>query len=144
MEKSAEFDLAAPCGIFCGECRVFKARDDEKLREALIAAGIPKEKVPCPGCRPGRGDCPVLSAPCETYACISERGLNFCYECREFPCTRLNPAADRANVLPHNIKVFNLCYIQHQGLAAWLEKAPEIQRKYYAGKMAIGKGPQLD
>lgn len=144
MDMKEGFALAAPCGIFCGECRVYKAKDDSALREGLIAAGIPGEKVPCPGCRPGRGDCPVLNGPCATYECVTGRGLDFCFECGDFPCPRLNPAADRANALPHNIKVFNLCYIQRQGLAAWLEKAPEIQRKYFAGKMAIGSGPQLD
>jgi hypothetical protein len=63
---------------------------------------------------------------------------------RGVPCSRLNPAADRANILPHNLKAFNLCCIQRQGLAAWLAQAPDIQRRYYAGKMAIGKGPQLE
>ncbi len=144
MNKGNGSELAAPCGIYCGECKVYRAKDDPVLKEALIAAGIPGEKVPCAGCRPGGGDCPVLTGECATYECVTGRGLDYCYECGDFPCPHLNPAADRANVLPHNIKVFNLCYIRHQGLAAWLEKAPEIQRKYFAGKMSVGSGPQLE
>ncbi len=143
MKTTEGFDLAAPCGICCGECRVYKAKDDPALRETLIARGIPADKVPCPGCRIGKGDCPVLTAPCETYACVTARGHDFCFECAAFPCARFNPAADRADILPHNIKVFNLCYIERQGLARWLAEAPAIQRRYFQGRMAVGKGPQL-
>ncbi|WP_353740044.1 DUF3795 domain-containing protein [Desulfoscipio gibsoniae] len=81
---------------------------------------------------------------CATYACVTGRGLDFCFECPEFPCAKLNPAADRADVLPHNIKLFNLCCIEKQGLAKFLEKLPEIRQRYYQGKMIIGKGPQLE
>ena len=75
---------------------------------------------------------------------MTDRGYDFCYECPEFPCGMLNPAADRAGDLPHNIKVFNLCCIKEKGLATWLQKAPQIKQKYFSGKMALGKGPQLD
>lgn len=143
MKNIEGYDLAAPCGICCGECPVYKAKNDPALRQSLISRGIPADKIPCPGCRLGKGDCPVLSGPCDTYECVTARGLEFCFECAEFPCPRFNPAADRADKLPHNIKVFNLCYIQRQGLVAWLAKAPEIQRRYYAGRMTVGKGPQL-
>ena len=57
-----------------------------------------------------------------------------------------NPAreADRADILPHNLKVFNLCFIQRHGLEEFLKKAPGIKRRYYRGKMAIGQGPKVD
>ncbi len=58
--------------------------------------------------------------------------------------TAIDPAADMASILPHNIKVFNLCYIKEHGLSKCLEKASEIRRKYFTGKMIIGKGPQIE
>lgn len=144
MKTTAENELAAPCGIYCGGCPPYMAKDNPAILEALVAKGLKRESLPCPGCRLGKGNCPALNGDCETYTCVESRGLEFCHECAEFPCARLNPAADRANVLPHNTKVYNLCYIKQQGLTRWLEKAPEIQQKYFQGKMAIGKGPQLD
>lgn len=37
--------------------------------------------VSCPGCR-------CKSEQCEMKACCNEKGLNFCFECDEYPCTK--------------------------------------------------------
>ena len=87
--------------------------------------------------------CGINCGTCETYACITKRGFTFCFECQEFPCPKFNPASDLAGILPHNLKVFNLCTIKRHGLAKFLEREPEIKKRYYQGKMAIGKGPQI-
>lgn len=137
-------NLAAPCGIYCAECPVHKAKDDPKMQEALTARGMKKESVPCPGCRAIKGNCPAIGGICETYTCVNEHGVEFCFECGDFPCAKLNPASDRAAILPHNIKIFNLCFIKEKGLEKWLEEAPQIQDRYYKGKMVIGKSPQID
>lgn len=144
MKKTDEITLVAPCGMYCAECECHKAKDNPALLEYLVSKGLKREKLPCPGCRPLKGNCPAIGCTCETYACVTGRDNDFCFECPEFPCTKLLPAADRANILPHNMKVFNLCFIKQQGLDKWLEKAPEIKQRYYQGKMVIGKGPQLD
>lgn len=143
MNTEEKSFLAAPCGIYCGECVVYKAKDSKEMQEALIAKGLKRESVPCPGCRAIRGDCPATGGICETYTCSEKNGVEFCFQCPDFPCPKLNPAADRANTLPHNIKIFNLCYIKEKGLEKWLEEAPGIQNRYYKGKMSIGKGPEI-
>lgn len=144
MKVTEENILVAPCGIACGECACYKAKDNSDIMEYLVSKGIPREKLPCLGCREGKGNCPVIGVDCVTYKCVESKGVEFCYECDEFPCTKLCPASDRANILPHNLKAFNLCFIQKQGLQKWLEKAPEIQQRYYMGKMVIGQGPQIE
>jgi hypothetical protein len=138
------FQMTGYCGINCSDCKCSKAKDDEKLLQFFISKGIPAEKLPCPGCRAVEGNCPVIGEKCETYKCALEKNIDFCYECEDFPCDKLNPAADRANVLPHNLKVFNLCYIKNNGLEKFAENSAMIWEKYYEGKMAIGKGPQLE
>lgn len=143
MKTTGEIALVAPCGIYCGDCGAYKVKDDPSLG-AVISKMFNWSGDPCPGCRQVEGNCQFIDGKCETYACAAGRGADFCFECPEFPCGKLNPAADRASVLPHNTKVFNLCCIQKQGLARWLEKAPEIKQKYFRGKMVIGKGPQLE
>jgi len=56
----------------------------------------------------------------------------------------LNPAADRAGELPHNIKLFALCYIRRHGVDKWKNKTAEVKQAYFRGKMVIGKGPQME
>ncbi len=144
MTSMERIKLVAPCGIDCGICELYACRDNHELFNRLVERGMPKDKLPCDGCRPMYGECPVIGGTCETYKCFSERNIESCSDCPEFPCLKLHPAANRAEVLPHNMKVFNLCTIKRIGLEAFIEKSSEIKKRYYAGRMAIGKGPQLN
>ena len=85
----------------------------------------------------------MIGGRCETYTCVSGKKVGFCYECDEFPCVRLNPAADRADVLPHNTKVFSLCTIQRLGVAGFVKESAAIEQRYFKGKMEIGQGPRV-
>ncbi len=143
MKNKDDIALVAPCGIHCGACPMYRVKDDPSLAEGLKKR-INWDGVPCPGCRSAKGRNMFTNGTCATYACVSARKHDFCFECKEFPCARLNPASDRADVLPHNIKVFALSFIQKHGVAKYLEKEPEIKQRYYRGKMVIGKGPQLE
>jgi hypothetical protein len=140
-KASREFVMTGFCGIYCGECECHKAKDDPKMLEYLKSRGIPN--LPCPGCREVEGKCPVIGGVCETYHCAKKKEVGFCFECNEFPCSMLNPASDRAEILPHNLKAFNLSYIQNHGLDEFARHAAEFKEKYYKGKMEVGKGPQL-
>jgi hypothetical protein len=143
MTEAELMALAAPCGIFCGECECHQAAENPALLEFLVSRGIEGERLPCPGCRSAEGNCPVLQETCATYACAQQNKVDFCYDCLDFPCVHLNPAADRADVLPHNLKVFSLCSLKQEGLASWSRKYPELKQRYFRGRMAIGRGPQL-
>lgn len=141
--KKERLALVAPCGIDCGICELYVCRDNSQLKNILVAKGIPEEKLPCPGCKAIKGTCPVIGSTCETYLCASAQNVEYCFACKDFPCTKLHPAAHRAEILPHNLKVFNLCTIKRIGLAAFVEKSAEFKKRYYQGKMDIGQGPQL-
>lgn len=152
MSTTKENILVAPCGLSCGHCRLHLAKDDPAIMEWLVSRGFNKNSFPCPGCRALEGkvacaketfESVKVDGRCATYACVVEHGVEFCFECPEFPCIQLQPCADKANELPHNMKVFYLCYIKYQGLTEFLKKYPELGAKYYFGKMVIGKGPQL-
>ncbi len=137
--------LVAPCGIDCGNCEAYTCRDDRKLHDYLVSRGMSAAKLPCAGCRSVEGRCPAHpdERVCATYACVREKGVRYCHECAGFPCGMLHPSADRADVLPHNLKVFNLCFIRNKGIEEFIASYPEIKRKYYKGKMVIGQGPQI-
>ncbi len=144
MSTQERIRLLAPCGIDCGICELYLSRDDEQLRVYLISRGIPEESIPCEGCRNTEGHCPVIGSQCETYACGVENDVKYCYECQDFPCAKLHPSADRADVLPHNLKVFNLCTIKRDGEEEFTRTSSAGKAKYLKGKMAIGSGPQMD
>ena len=69
---------------------------------------------------------------------IDKKGYDFCCECDDFPCDHLHPYSDRANEVPHNTKVFNLCLIKKMGLEKWAEeKAGEVKSTYFKGKFKL-------
>ena len=143
MLPSERLSLAAPCGIDCGICELNMCRDNPGLMDRLLSRGIPRERLPCAGCRRIEGNCPVIGSTCATYTCVRQKGVHFCYQCDDFPCSKLGPASDRANVLPHNMKMFNLCTIKRVGVEGFVKESLLIKQRYYEGKMEIGKGPQL-
>jgi hypothetical protein len=143
METVERMHMVAPCGIDCGICELYICKDNPQLYDYLLARGIPAGKLPCKGCRDVEGNCPVLGEQCLTYKCIKEHEVDFCYECGNFPCNKLHPAADRADILPHNLKVYNLCKIKHAGLESFISQSPGIKQHYYKGIMSVGEGPQL-
>jgi hypothetical protein len=143
MSANERLNMVAPCGIDCGICELYICKDDSNLYNKLIERGMPKDKLPCAGCRTIEGKCPVIGGICSTYTCVQDHKVEFCYECNDFPCVKLHPAANRAEILPHNMKVFNLCTIKQAGVEKFVEKSLEIKKRYYMGKMEIGKGPQI-
>ncbi len=143
MTTNQELRLVSPCGIYCAECACYKVKDNPELLKPLATNGITEDLLPCPGCRAVDGNCLHLESRCENYICAKEHGVDMCFECMDFPCIKLLPAADRAHVLPHNMKMFSQCYIKRFGIQAWIEKLPEIRQRYYTGKISYGKGPLL-
>lgn len=136
--------MTAPCGLDCFNCVFFLANHDQGAREELERyerlMGMPMEMMLCQGCR-SQGGCIKLHGavsnrgedePCPAFACSQEKGLDFCYECGDFPCDHLHPYADRADKVPHNTKVFNLCLIKKMGLENWArEKAALVKETYF-------------
>lgn len=143
MQHTERTTLVAPCGIDCGICELYTCRYNQQLYAHLLSRGIPKERIPCNGCRSIQGNCPVIPSTCDTYLCVKEKDVQFCYECNEFPCVRLHPSADRADVLPHNLKVYNLCTIRQKGIEKFIEGSSGTKQTYYKGKMKVGSGPLL-
>ncbi|MFC1913007.1 DUF3795 domain-containing protein [Chloroflexota bacterium] len=135
-------ELAAPCGLYCGCCYIYKANDDKVLAKDIAQKwGIKPEEAKCRGCVEEKGACKMLfhGAVCPTYECaVNQNGLRFCYECEDFPCLKLAPAADRAHEIPHNMKIYNLISIQRMGLKKWLEEAEQKWNQYYQGKKPRG------
>lgn len=138
-------ELTAPCGLDCFNCIVYEKNITDAVR-TKVAQGlnIPESKVDCRGCREQKGRV-LNAASCATLDCVTEKGVGFCFECGDFPCAKLAPAADKAGSYPHNIKLYNLCRMKKVGVEAWAEtEAADIRRKYFKGKFVPGLGPVLE
>ncbi len=136
-------ELVAPCGIDCGICEMHTCKDNPEMLEYFVSKGYPKEALPCKGCNVVKGKCPVMTTECETYHCVQNRNLTSCASCDEFPCDKLQPSADMANILPHNLKVYNLVTIQRIGVEKFTDVSSRIKNLYYKGTMVIGAGPKM-
>jgi len=65
MSVNSNCNLATPCGLYCGECLFYEK--------------------PCKGCVPSGGK--PSWGKCKTYACATEKKVEHCGECGEFPCS---------------------------------------------------------
>lgn len=135
-------NLTAPCGRDCFNCYFYLATKNEKYRNTLATKlGLEPEKVECPGCRNIKGNCQVLknygfTGNCKIYRCVEDKKVEFCSDCKDFPCDLLHPLAHGAERFPHNLKVYNLCMIKKMGLENWAKhKAKASFDRYYNDKL---------
>lgn len=141
---SQKRNLVGPCGIDCFNCEFYQDNITEKWQQMLATRlNLEPGQVKCKGCRKQPG-C-LVHEGCKTLECVTKKGLEFCFECPEFPCPKFQPAADGAEKFPHNLKVYNLCRMKMVGVEEWAEKeAAEARKRYYRGKFVIGSGPQCE
>lgn len=144
-------ELTAPCGLDCFNCIAYLANDNEEFRKQVASLGIPYEEAACAGCRKDNG-CRFLQASgflpkseygstpnrCKVFLCVSSKGFETCADCSDFPCDNLQPFADKAAILPHNMKVFNLALIKKMCVEKWAqEKAKLVRDRYFGEKFNI-------
>jgi len=85
---------------------------------------LASQDKPCKGCRFGGGwswwpDCPVRD-------CVLQKGLDFCYQCKDFPCLKLQeePLLDRKReMIEINDKIKAI------GIENWMKLLQERYRR---------------
>ena len=135
---SNNLNKVGPCGTCCSQC--LASKNDSTIINMLIEKGFPKESLPCKGCRAIDGYCPAPSLggkQCGIYKCAEDQGYTFCFECAKCPCDRLMPAENSGMYRYHNMKCFNLLYIQKQGVDKFCENAERIQKMYFNNKLKV-------
>ena len=134
--------LTAPCGLDCFNCEIYKGNLTSDFAELIHEKfGVPKEAIPCQGCRQQNGKHFHLPPEgCATLDCAKSKDVELCCDCADFPCALLAPIADGAAKYPHNLKIYNLCRIKKVGLERWIEEVGQIRKKYFTGKFVVGRG----
>jgi hypothetical protein len=88
-------EYVAPCGLYCGVCRIRRATEDNDLgylrrlariyarRFPEIASASPDELL-CDGCLSTRRF--VFCRECQIRDCTQQKGYQGCHKCLDFPC----------------------------------------------------------
>ena len=128
MVKAKGEILVAPCGLHCDICTMYRVYKDKNpdlwqdtpkhFREQLgFQDTISLKEATCEGCRSD-----VLFEYCKNCnirkCVLEEKGLNWCYECEDFPCEKL---IDFQSYWRMPI-VENLREIKAIGVDKWLER----------------------
>jgi len=113
MRYTKILDELAPCGLNCRKC-LFNSKGKIKLLSSSLQEcfgsfdnyakrfstfqpvfnNYPNfktlldflSKVECDGCRSGKCEYPN----CGVFQCYSKKGIDFCFQCKEFPCDTTN------------------------------------------------------
>jgi len=111
-------ELIAPCGMNCAVCSGYLA-----LRYDVKSKGI---RMPyCKGCRPRDKKCAFLKKRCEL---LLNDKVEFCYECKDFPCERLEHIDNRYQTFFRMSLMENLESIKRNGMSRFLEAQEEKWR----------------
>ena len=98
--------LIAPCGMNCAICRAY-LRDKKK----------------CPGCNGSDINKSASCLKCKIKNCekLKEGKLGFCYECNEFPCSRMKQIDKRYRTKYSMSMIENLEQIENLGMETFLK-----------------------
>jgi hypothetical protein len=110
--------LAAVCGLFCPACNLFigTTEDPARLQKMAGRFRMTAEEVKCYGCRADKRG-PYCDKYCKMTKCAVEKGIDFCGECPEYPCTELKTFQAQA---PHRLELWeSLARIKEVGYERW-------------------------
>ncbi len=137
-EEQGEHQVAI-CGLYCGACTLYRARNDglqDRLKEVYDVLSkrepVKMEELYCDGCLAGERLSPYCRT-CEIRACVaSKQGVTRCSDCSDFPCAKI--IAFNNDGMAHHAEVLEK--IKHQreiGVAEWLQEEYERWRCEFCG-----------
>jgi hypothetical protein len=103
-ERTPDKKLSAVCGLFCPSCTVFIASKYDRARLQKLAErfNVTVEEMECHGCRSDKRGL-YCNTRCKMSKCAAERGIEFCGECSDNPCTELKAFQSQ---MPHRIELW--------------------------------------
>ncbi len=103
--------IIAVCGLVCSDCKIYKAPNNPEIAKELVThfegqwENVSMEDFHCNGCidvlNCWSSDCWIRDC------CLKDKNLDFCYQCQEFPCEKLEEWAKKGNEYKkalHNLK----------------------------------------
>ena len=112
----------SPCGLYCGSCGSLLATMEGKIEERAKEWGMKPEDVVCHGCL-SEHTASFCNA-CEFKDCAKAKGIEYCFECNEYPCQKLKDF--QGDEWPHHSLVFKNCdRLKEVGVKQWLAEQKE-------------------
>lgn len=112
MTKLINENLVAPCGINCAICAGYLA-----FKNDIKSTGV---KMPyCTGCRIRDKKCAFLKKRCSL---LLNNKVEYCFECKDFPCRKLQTIDQRYRQRYRMSMVENLKFIKQNGITKFLNK----------------------
>ena len=116
MKIKLSEELVAPCGMNCGVCKYYLAKERELYKSR--SAG-------CAGCLPGKRECRFIKDNCELHR---KNSIRFCFECGDFPCEGVKKIEKRYVAKYRTSLINNLLQIQNNGMSQWLAEEEQKWR----------------
>jgi hypothetical protein len=123
--KNSEKWLISVCGLNCAVCDMRQAYlGNTELRDEIVEwfkkernEVVKPEQIKCEGCR---GSIELHWSPdCKMMLCAKKKGLQYCFQCKDFPCTILNKFS--SDGVPHHKKtVENMKAMKKIGIEPWI------------------------
>lgn len=114
--------LQGRCGLYCGGCEIYVAYSTNdtdaqrkiarKLSRARKETILP-DQVKCLGCKGPVSSC--WGSTCKIRICAEEKGNEFCYQCRDYPCDELGTFFEKRPEARENLRM-----ISKVGPDAWI------------------------
>lgn len=123
-QTTPQKDLSAICGLFCPSCTVYIGTQEDRPRLEMLAGlfNCSVEDLECEGCRSEKRSL-FCRDKCKMAKCATDRGLDFCGQCEEYPCRELK---EFQAALPHRIELWKSHErIKEAGFEKWYEEMLE-------------------
>lgn len=92
--------IISACGLDCAQCKIYLAPDNPGIADRLVRMfdnmwdKVKPEDFHCSTCRGAISECWTKECWIR-YCCINDKKLEYCYQCQEFPCKRLEEQAKK-------------------------------------------------
>ncbi|MFW9828464.1 MAG: DUF3795 domain-containing protein [Candidatus Thorarchaeota archaeon] len=89
------------CGLNCMDCQIYQAPYNKVLANKLVKMfhnmwdNVKPEDFHCSTCRGKLSECWTKECWIRD-CCVNDKKLNFCYQCKDFPCKGLEERATKS------------------------------------------------
>lgn len=130
-------ELLAPCGLYCGVCRIYKTHRDNDLdfKKAILPTlndyGVKSvDDIACTGCL-SDGIVFHFCQTCPIKDCIKDKQIEGCYQCEDFPCSIIK---DWPDSLDKKVMLRSIPAWRDLGTEKWVEAE---EKRYQCPKCGI-------
>ena len=107
-KDNIDFIMFAPCGINC-----------------IICYKHCYHKNPCAGCQSIDTEKPEHCRKCKIKDCAGKKGVSYCFECQDFPCTLIMSLEKSYNKRYKTSLIVNSEFVKKYGIEVFLKKQKE-------------------